>query len=109
MLAAFLRKKRAILAAIMTRRVVPAVLFCFTAALARAKPNLNGAWSFNFVATDYGPLPNKPDKIAMTIEQADPAIQMIQAITGAQGTFAATFKYSTDKEIANINPEAGQA
>ena len=28
---------------------------------------------------------------------------MIQAITSAQDTFTATFKYSTDQEIANVN------
>jgi len=40
----------------------------------------------------------------MTIEQAEPSLQITQEIVGAQGPFTAKFKYSTDgKEVSNVN------
>ena len=64
--------------------------------MAQAKSNFSGAWNLNTTTSDFGPLPNHPQKMLMTVEQAEPAIQMTQDITGAQGNFTARFKYTTD-------------
>src|SRR5882672_2494507 len=40
----------------------------------------------------------------MTIEHAEPSLQITQDIVGPQGPFTAKFKYTTDgKEVSNVN------
>jgi len=86
----------------MTRRILIGVSF-LAVMVAQAAPNFSGVWNLNVDASEYGPLP-KPQKIVMTIEQAEPGIQMTLDITGAQGPVTAKFKYSTDgKEVSNVN------
>ena len=88
---------------IMTQPILTGVLFLFVVAVVQAAPNFSGVWNLNVDASEYGPLP-KPQKIVMTIEQAEPSIQITQEINGAQGPFTARFKYSTDgKEVSNVN------
>jgi len=92
----------------MTRRILTAAHFCFAAAIAQAKANLSGVGNFNSAASDYGPLPNKPEKIVMTVEQSGSAIQITQAITGAQ-KFNTRFKYpreSTGESRGNTLEQA---
>jgi hypothetical protein len=88
----------------MTRRILTGVLLCFAVAIAQAKPNFSGTWSLNLTASDFGPMPNKPDKATTTIDHAEPNLLLTSDVTGPQGQRVIKFKYVTDgSEISNVN------
>jgi hypothetical protein len=88
----------------MKRLTLIGVVLTLAVVAAPAKSNFSGVWNLNTATSDFGPLPSKPEKMVMTIEQADTGLQITQDITGPQGKFTAKFKYSTDgKEVSNVN------
>jgi hypothetical protein len=88
----------------MTRRILTAFLFCFAVAIAQAKPDFSGTWNLNIAASNFGPVPNKPEKATTTIENAEPNLRLTSDVTGPQGQRVTKFKYTTDGvEVTNVN------
>lgn len=86
-----------------TRRLLTGALFCAALAFSQAKPNFSGVWKMNPDTSEFGPLP-KPEKAIITIEHAEPNIQLTSDTMGPRGQQVAKFKYTTDgKEVTNVN------
>ena len=55
----------------MKRLTLIGVVFTLAVAAAPAKSNFSGVWNLNTATSDFGPLPNKPEKMVMTVEHVN--------------------------------------
>ena len=87
----------------LTRRILPALLFCAALGVAYAKPNFTGTWKLNVETSDFGPMP-RLEKGTMTIDHSEPNVQFSNDATGPRGQQTTKFKYMTDgSEVSNTN------
>jgi hypothetical protein len=79
-----------------------AALLCAGFAQAADKPDFSGEWKCNIAKSDFGPMPNKPEKITRAVTHKDPNIQYQSTFVGQQGEMKTEFKCTTDgKECIN--------
>jgi hypothetical protein len=73
-----------------------AALLCAGLAQAADKPDFSGEWKCNIAKSDFGQMPNKPEKLTRTIVHKDPNVQYRSTIVGQQGERTTEFKCTTD-------------
>ena len=70
-------------------------------AVAADKPNFSGDWKINVDKSAFGPMP-PPSAFTRKIAHTDPALNIDEEQSGAQGDMKRSIKYSTDgKETTN--------
>lgn len=88
----------------MTRRILTltalvalAALFCFAA----DKPNYSGVWKINSAKSDFGPMPQGPDKFERTVDHKDPAIKIttVQSMGGNERTSTVEYNINGQEQV----------
>lgn len=74
----------------MTRRllILAAAAALAAASASAARPDFSGKWKLNNAKSDFGPMPQGPDKFERTIDHKDPTLKMItvQSFQGNERT-----------------------
>lgn len=95
----------------MNRRLFTlAALLALTALLGFAadKPNFSGVWKINSAKSDFGPMPQGPDKFERTIDHKDPAIKIttVQSMGGNERT--TNVEYTINGQEQTIKTAMGE-
>lgn len=74
-----------------------AALFCFAA----DKPNYSGVWKINSAKSDFGPMPQGPDKFERTVDHKDPAIKIttVQSMGGNERTTNVEYTINGQEQV----------
>lgn len=95
----------------MTRRFMTfTALLALTAlcGFAADKPNFSGVWKLNSAKSDFGPMPQGPDKFERTIDHKDPAIKIttVQSMGGNERT--TNVEYTINGQEQTIKTQMGE-
>jgi hypothetical protein len=83
--------------------IVSGILCCAILAAADTKKEISGTWKLNTSKSDFGPLP-APNSVVTTIKHEEPKLELSSNVSGAQGEYTTSYKYTTDgKECTNVN------
>jgi hypothetical protein len=88
----------------MTRRFLTlAAVAALTSLLSLAadKPNYTGAWKINSAKSDFGPMPQGPDKFERTVDHKDPAMKMttVQSMNGNERTTDVAYTINGQEQV----------
>ncbi len=88
----------------MTRRIMTlTALLAFSAlfCLAADKPDYSGVWKLNNAKSDFGPMPQGPDKFERTIDHKDPAIKIttVQSMGGNERTTNVEYTINGQEQV----------
>jgi hypothetical protein len=88
----------------MTRRILTlAAVAALTSlfSLAADKPNYTGAWKINSAKSDFGPMPQGPDKFERTVDHKDPAMKMttVQSMNGNERTTDVAYTINGEEQV----------
>ncbi len=93
----------------MTRRLLTLTALAAALCFAADKPNYSGLWKINAAKSDFGPMPQGPEKFERTIDHKDPAIKIttVQSMGGNERT--TTVEYTINGQEQTIKAGAGEA
>ena len=93
----------------MTRRfwalAIAATLTC-GAALAADKPNFTGTWKINNAKSDFGPMPQGPDKFERKVDHKDTELKVntVQSMQGNERTTDVTYTIDGKEHEIQLGP-----
>ncbi|MBI4891556.1 MAG: hypothetical protein HY821_13100 [Acidobacteria bacterium] len=92
----------------MTRRLLTLAALAATLCFAADKPNYSGLWKINAAKSDFGPMPQGPDKFERTIDHKDPAIKIttVQSMGGNERTV--TVEYTINGQEQTVKTQMGE-
>ena len=80
------------------------------AALAADKPNFTGSWKLNNAKSDFGPMPQGPDKFERKVDHNDPAMKVntVQSMGGNERTTDVAFTIDGKEHEVTMGQSTGK-
>jgi hypothetical protein len=84
---------------------IAAALTC-TAAVAADKPDFSGSWKLNNAKSDFGPMPQGPDKFERKVDHKDPEMKVstTQAMQGNERTSDSAYTIDGKEHDVQMGP-----